>query len=384
MNLLVITNTFPNHDDTYIGDIFVKEQIKSLKNYFDNIYVVSPTPYGIGYLRKTKQENYEFDNVKVYFPRYLNFPPFYYWNRDFWVNFEMKTITKLITAEKMKFDLIHAHFTWPSGAVAVEIKNDYDVPLVITEHTSVTFRKAIENKDPIYLETWKACDAIIRVRKGDIRDIIRLGVPKNKVHYVPNGYTERFVQFEEKCVARNRLNLPVNKMMILNVGNPYSEVKGHKYLVEAMVEVLKERKDFLCIIVGDGKLKNTLENQIFQLGLHDYVKFVGARNPSEIPLWMNVADLFVLPSLSEGNPTVMFEALGAGLPFVGTKVGGIPEIINSEDHGLLCEPANSKDLAEKILIALDKDWDREKILEYAKQFTWENVTKKIMKIYDKL
>jgi len=62
-------------------------------------------------------------------------------------------------------------------------------------------------------------------------------------------------------------------------------------------------------------------------------------------------------------------------------VGGVPEIITSEDYGSLCEPANPKDLAEKILIGLDKEWDREKILEYAQRFTWENITKEIMGIY---
>lgn len=380
MNLLVISNNFPNQNDTYIGDIFVKEQIRYLRKYFDNVYVISPAPYGISYLRKEKQENYQFDNVKVYFPRYFNFPLFYFYNRDFWTYFERKIITKLIKAEKLVFDLIHAHFTWPSGAVAIKIKKDYDVPVAITEHTSVTFKKAIENKDPIYLETWKACDALIRVRKGDICDIIKLGIPKDKVHYIPNGYGETFFPFEKKYVARDRLNLPVNKTISLTVGN-LSEIKGHKYLVEAMMEVLKRRKNIICIIVGDGKLKNPLEGQIKELGLEDCVKLVDAKPHSEIPLWMNAADLFILPSLSEGNPTVMFEALGVGLPFVGTKVGGVPEIITSEDYGLLCEPANPKELAEKILIALDKEWNREKILNYAKQFTWENIAKDTRGVY---
>ena len=63
----------------------------------------------------------------------------------------------------------------------------------------------------------------------------------------------------------------------------------------------------------------------------------------------------------------MFECLGFGKPFVGTKVGGVPEIITSEDYGLLCEPANSK-LVEKILIALDNEWNDEKIRKYAERF----------------
>jgi glycosyltransferase involved in cell wall biosynthesis len=115
--------------------------------------------------------------------------------------------------------------------------------------------------------------------------------------------------------------------------------------------------------------------------LENYFKLVGAKPHGELSLWMNAADLFVLPSLSEGNPTVMFEALGVGLPFVGTKVGGVTEIITSEDYGFLCGSFDPKDLAEKILIALDKDWNREKILDYAKRFTWENIAKDIMGIY---
>jgi glycosyltransferase involved in cell wall biosynthesis len=78
----------------------------------------------------------------------------------------------------------------------------------------------------------------------------------------------------------------------------------------------------------------------------------------------------------------MFESLGFGKPFVGTKVGRVPEIITSEDYGLLCEPANPKALAEKILTAFDKEWDREKILEYAERFTWDNIVKEILKGYE--
>jgi len=80
-------------------------------------------------------------------------------------------------------------------------------------------------------------------------------------------------------------------------------------------------------------------------------------------LWINAADIFVLPSLGEGNPTIMFECLGCGKPFVGTTVGGVPEVITSDDYGLLVEPADPKDLARKILMALGREWDREAILQ---------------------
>jgi glycosyltransferase involved in cell wall biosynthesis len=113
----------------------------------------------------------------------------------------------------------------------------------------------------------------------------------------------------------------------------------------------------------------------------DYVKFVDGISHDEIPIWMNACDLFVLPSLRESFGVVQIEAMACGKPVVATYNGGSEEIITSEDYGLLCEPANPDKLAEKILIALDKEWGCDKIGEYAEQFTWETITKEIVAIY---
>ena len=96
---------------------------------------------------------------------------------------------------------------------------------------------------------------------------------------------------------------------------------------------------------------------------------------------MNASDLFVLPSLSESFGIVQIEAMACGVPVVATINGGSEEIITSEDYGLLVEPANPEDLAEKILIALNKEWDKEKIRKYAEQFTWERIAERIHEIY---
>ena len=69
---------------------------------------------------------------------------------------------------------------------------------------------------------------------------------------------------------------------------------------------------------------------------------------------------------------------------MGTRVGGVPEVITSDDYGLLVNPADSEDLAEKILTALEREWDREAILRHAQQFTWENIAKEIMSVYEQV
>jgi glycosyltransferase involved in cell wall biosynthesis len=96
---------------------------------------------------------------------------------------------------------------------------------------------------------------------------------------------------------------------------------------------------------------------------------------------MNACDLFVLPSLNEGNPTVLVEAFGTGTPYVGTNVGGIPEVITGEHLGLLCDRGNSKALSEVIIKALKIEWDGAIINNYAQKHTWQNITKKIIKIH---
>ena len=379
--LLVLSNSFPDQQNNYIGDIFVKEQLKYIKNYFDEVYVISPVFFGAKYIRHAEQRDYKFDNVHVFFPKYFNFPLFYFFGRRIWVKLAKKAVLKCIRENDLSFDLIHAHYTWPSGAVAVELKKEFRTPVVITEHTSKTLEAAIRKKDSLYIKTWNFSDAIIRVRKSDIPEIAKLGVNADKIFYIPNGADAKIFKPMDQAFCRKKLGIPLDKKVVLYVGNMYSKVKGHEYLIRAIGRIVRKRKDIICIIVGDGPLRKDLENQIKKLNLGDYVKLAGAKPHDEIPLWMNAADLFVLPSLSEGNPTVMFEALACGKPFVGTRVGGVPEIITSEDYGLLCEPANPDDLAEKILIALEKEWDREKIRKYAEQFTWDNIAKKVVEVY---
>jgi glycosyltransferase involved in cell wall biosynthesis len=294
----------------------------------------------------------------------------------------VKSVERCIKKHKIAFDIIHAHFTWSSGYVGSKLKETYAVPFIITTHGMDIYDLPFKN--PFYKEKitriLNSADHIITVSQKNLASIRKLDI-KKPVSVILNGYNASvfFPRDQKKC--REELGLPQDKKILVNVAKLYDVVKGHEILIRAMREVTKKRDDIVCYIVGDGELKPSLENLIAELNLQHCVTIVGAKPHHEIPVWMNAGDVFVLPSLNEGNPTVMFECLGCGKPFIGTRVGGIPETISSDTYGLLSEPGNVQELAGNILASLSREWDPAAILAYSKQFTWENISKEILGIY---
>ena len=382
-NLLVITNSFPDKDDKHVGGIFVKDQLRELSSHFDNVYVVFPSTLGMGHEPKEDFRDYSFGNVKVFFLGYFNVPVFLKVFRGGFTYLMARAVDGLIRRRGLKFDMIHAHFTWPSGAAAARLKEKYGVPLVVTEHTSLTFKKAVASKDPQFVGTWLAADAVTRVRQGDLDEIAALGVPRDRIWYVPNGFNGSKFRPMDRAECRKRLGLPTEGRVLLSVGG-LDDVKGHRYLVEAMGKVLAEHGDVTCLIVGSGPLHASLKAQIASMGLVDRVRLVGAKPHGEMHLWMGASDMMVHPSLSEGNPTVMFESLGCGRPFIGTRVGGIPEVVTSEEVGILCAPENPGALADAILRGLSMEWDSKRISSHAQRYAWENIARELVSIFDRV
>ena len=294
----------------------------------------------------------------------------------------LKSVERCIKKHKIAFDLIHAHFTWSAGYVGSKLKETYAVPFIITAHGMDIYELPFRN--PFYQKAitciLNSADHIITVSQKNLASIRKLDI-KKPVSVILNGYNASvfFPRDQKKC--REELGLPRDKKILVNVAKLYDAVKGHEILIRAMEEVTKRRDDVVCYIVGDGELRPSLENLIAQLHLQHCITIVGAKPHHEIPVWMNACDVFVLPSLNEGNPTVMFECLGCGKPFIGTRVGGIPETISSDTYGLLSEPGNVQDLAGTILASLHREWDHEAIVHYSFRFTWENITREILGIY---
>ena len=139
--------------------------------------------------------------------------------------------------------------------------------------------------------------------------------------------------------------------MILTVGRLSGE-KGHRYLVDAL-NILRQKHaelDFRLLLVGDGLERHNLQAQIDERGLRDRVCFVG--HQKDVMPYYSLADLFVLPSLSEGSPNVLLEAMLAKIPIVATVVGGVPETVEHGHSALLVPPRDPVALAQAIATVL--------------------------------
>ena len=374
--LLILTPSYPNEDESFIVGTFVKYQVTELKRYFKKVIVIAPVLRSFGYLKKDRLcKDYTYENVEVYFPRSIYIPLF--WLSRILIDNRLQAVERCIEEHHLHFDLIHAHFTWPSGYIGVRLKEKYGKPVIITIHENGDwFDQEVEMNHPLINTAWSGADALIRVNRKDVPVLKRYN---ERVYSIPNGFSPAFRPIDT-AVARERLGLPGDIKVVFTLGNLIKR-KGFNYLIDAMEQVCRQRGDVHCFIGGAGPERGSLQRQIDRLHLGEKVRLLGSVPSDILPLWMNACDLFVLPSLSESFGVVQIEALACGKPVVSARNRGSEEVVISDEYGLLVEPADPEDLAEKILVALDREWDREAILEYAQRYTWKNIAKEIMGVY---
>ena len=172
-----------------------------------------------------------------------------------------------------------------------------------------------------------------------------------RVKVVHNGVEiPELIDHNEKNRLRDELALP-REARIIAAGGRLATQKGFGYLLDALAMVKIRNKDVFLILLGDGELRLTLEEQTDRLGLKDCVRFLGHR--SDVPRILPAADIFILSSLYEGLPNIVMEAMAAGLPVIATAVGGVPELVEEGRTGILVKAENSKELSSAICKLLD-------------------------------
>jgi glycosyltransferase involved in cell wall biosynthesis len=368
---------------------FTKGQIDRLAERFDDVYVL------VRYNRLTELADLVGSNrmkrhgpdVRIDDDSPANVTvigtPLLYLPLDSWYRYlgiqHYHRVRRTIERHSIDFDLVHAHFTWPSGYVGARLKAEFDVPYVLTVHENEEWlTEELESGNRRVYRAWEDADAIIRVNE---KDRARLRQFNDAVYHVPNGFEPARFPHVPTDEARETLGLSPDADVVFSLGDLVPR-KQFDVLIDAVAR-LDDRSALTVAIGGLGEEQEALEAQIRDLGLEDTVRILGYVPEDELTYWMNACDIFTLASRSEGNPTVMFEALGCGRPYVGTDVGGVGEIIDSEEYGLVCEPGDVEALAEVLREGLATEWNNDVIREYAAQFTWESIAMQVLETFER-
>lgn len=183
---------------------------------------------------------------------------------------------------------------------------------------------------------------------------------------------------------RSELGLPDHKIVIGTVARLEIQ-KGHRYLIAAAPGIINKFSNVVFVFAGDGTLRQELETQVNELGLQENFRFLGFRK--DVKELLFAFDVFVLPSLFEGLPNVILEAMASGRPIVATAVDGTPELIEHNETGLLVPPKSPHALQEQILNLLENEEKGSKLGRQAKEmakqkFSFDQQFRKFEEVYD--
>jgi glycosyltransferase involved in cell wall biosynthesis len=178
------------------------------------------------------------------------------------------------------------------------------------------------------------------------------GIPADSVRVICNGID--LVPGMQSKRNRDRLGaigIPPDAHVVGAVGNLYA-VKGHIHLVRALRQIVQQRPNVHVVILGRGEEQEALRAEATALGIADHFHLLGYCN--DVQGWLNTMDVYAMPSLSEGLPLSLLEAMASTIPVVVTKVGGIPEVISDGETGFLVAVGDIDALARRIMLLLDQ------------------------------
>ena len=392
--ILVLSKLFPSSVRP-LGGVFVKERVRyvaQLPSY--EVRVVSPIPrvppfriLGAWYDYRRYSNEEVVDGLYTCYPRYYDLPKFGQYFHSEWMYPSVRRVVERLRPQ-FDFDLIDAHFAYPSGVVAAKLGRYFRKPVVITCRGSDILQFP---KLPLIGRRirWALRQAtrLIAVSNEISEAMQVLGADPEKISVIPNGVDCEKFRPVGKQEARRRLGLPADRPIVLSVGS-LRELKGMHLLVDAAPAIRKRFPDVLVLIVGGAAphcddYSNVVRCRVEAHGLDDHVRLVGPRPHEELPLWYSAADVFVLLSSREGSPNVLMEALACGTPAVATSVGGIPDVLSQPGLGILLKERSASAAAAGISEALQFAWDRRAIRQYAERESWDAVARRVSAVFDR-
>jgi len=301
--------------------------------------------------------------------------------------------------QKVEVDLAHAHYNMPyADYSALWYAQKRGVPLVLTYHAdaSETSGSRLRNQLQTFYNRYllprvlEEAEIIITTSKSYVTESHHLEGYQEKIRVIPNGVNlEEFRTKLTKEECRERLGLPLDKVIILFFGNlvPY---KGPEILLRAFSEVYQDHDEIMLLYAGRGPLKDSLKSLARDLELEDEVVFTGYVDDQDKAIYYQATDIFCLPSVTraEAFGIVNLEAMASGLPIVASRLGGIPDLVQEGENGILFEPEAVDELARALLYLVDNPTERERMGRageiMAEDYSWAKIAQRTEKVYQEL
>lgn len=362
MRILAITNLYPNPLQPHRGT-FNRQQFRALAESHA-VRVIAPIAWTdersarkAGCDSLPKNRRVECDGLVVDHPRYWFTPRVL---RGCYGRFFRHSVQRTFERALSEFrpDLILSAWAYPDGWAAVELGRQAGLPVVVKVHGSDILTLAhVPGRGKPTARAMRHADGVVAVSRDLADKVVRMGADPARVTVVYDGIDSTRFHPGSKAEARQRIGIGGgDEPVILFVGN-LVPVKGIDVLIDACARLVRGGDGVRCFIVGQGPLRQTLEQQAARLGIADNINFVGPVLHANLPDWFRAADVFVLPSHSEGVPCVLLEAAGCRTPYVASRVGGIPEIADW-NRGETVAPGDAGSLAEAISRMLSTTGER--------------------------
>lgn len=278
-----------------------------------------------------------------------------------------------------RFDVIQSHWVLPSGLIAALVARLRAIPSVISLHGSDVY---VAERNWLFgrlarLAFWWS--RYVTACSQDLLDrAVALGLDPNKAEVIPYGVDpERFssdsVPEGQISMLRKRLGLKAGDLVIGSMGRLVYK-KGFEYLIRAMPDVLTGFPHGRLVIAGEGDLKPELEQLAAEVGMSEKVILPGHISWEDVPTFLSLCDLFVVPSVQDhqgnvdGLPNVLLEAMAAGQPIVASRVAGIPAVIHDGVNGFLVPQKDSCALSNAIRRLFEEPVTRQTLGDAARAY----------------
>jgi glycosyltransferase involved in cell wall biosynthesis len=356
LKILGITNLYPNPLNPHRAP-FNRQEFRSLAERHE-VSVISPIAWTDEFqaARKGKslagaRRRVDEGGIDVFHPRYVFTPRLF---RSWYGAFFRGSIRPSFAQAVASFrpDLVYAPWAYPDGWAAVRLAREAGLPAVLKVHGS-DVRLIDRHPDRIRgtREALGSADAVVAVSRDLAERVVALGAAPDRVRLIYGGIDTTLFRPGPRDESRGRLGLSPDGPVLLFVGNLVA-VKGVDVLIEAVAKLVACGMRPNCYLIGQGPLGPQLDRQARLLGIADRVHRLGPWPLERLPDWYRSADVLILPSHSEGVPSVLLEASACGTPYVASRVGGIPEIAHL-GRGRLVPPGEASLLARAIRQAVD-------------------------------